>query len=274
MLDQYSINPAVAGTQTYNPLCFTYKQFWTGIDDAPNIQALSGHFGIGNNMGVGGRIYNYSTSPTSIQGIEGTYSYQFKVSDDSKFSLGLSAMLYQSQLNKSLLNVKDEDDDAILYSSNKLIVPDAAFGAYYYGKNYYAGLAVPNLFNRKVDMMNDNLLERRQVRHYFLHGGYIFEFGDFQVEPSALLRFIEAGPFQADVNVKGTYNKLVSLGVSYRLGDAVAVMAGVGSERFIFGYTYDITLSNIKNASNGSHELMFIYKLGSLNGDTPPKFAD
>ncbi len=271
MLDKYSVNPAVAGSTPYSPIALSYKQFWTGINEAPSIQSLSGHFAIGDNMGVGGRLYNYSTSPTSIQGIEGTYAYHISVSDNSKLSLALTGMLYQSQLDKSELLMKDADDDVVLYSSNRLIVPDAGFGAYYYGENYYAGLSVPNLFNRRVDLMNDDLLDNRQVRHYFLHGGYIFEFGDVKAEPSVLLRYIEAGIFQADINAKATYKDMFSLGVSYRLGDAVAVMAGVGNKNILFGYSYDITLSNIKNASNGSHELMLIYKLGGVS--SPPKFG-
>lgn len=271
MLNQYSINPAVAGSTPYSPICLSYKQFWTGIDDAPGVQALNGHFGVGDNMGVGGQIYNYKTGPTSRQGIEGTYAYHLKVTETAKLSLALTGMLYQNQINKSELVLEEQDDDAIMFSSNRLIVPDAAFGAYFYDKNYYAGIAVPNLFNRKVDFLNENILEQRQVRHYFLHGGYIFETGDFKVEPSVLLRFIEAGVFQADVNVKGTYNDMFTLGASYRLGDGMAIMAGVGNQKVTFGYCYDLALTAIKNASNGSHELMFIYKIG---GSSPAMYSE
>ncbi|MBI4647395.1 MAG: type IX secretion system membrane protein PorP/SprF [Bacteroidia bacterium] len=271
MLNKYWVNPAVAGTTPYIPLSVTYKQFWTGIDDAPNVQALNGHAKLVENMGIGGTVYNYSTGPTSIQSIEGTYSYHFNVMEGAKISLGLSAMLYQNQLNKSALLLENPDDDAVNYCTDKLIVPDASFGVYFYEteSKYYAGLAVHSLFNRKVNHMNNKILEQRQVRHYFLHGGYIFTFNDFKIEPSLLLKLIEAGVFQGDINVSGQYKDIVSAGISYRLGDALAVMAGVGNKRLTFGYSYDITLSNIRNASNGSHELLFIYKVGEIDTNRP-----
>jgi type IX secretion system PorP/SprF family membrane protein len=262
MENPYLINPAVAGTNSYSPLAFNYKRWWSGMDDAPAMQSISAHFQASDNVGVGGKIFNYATGPLSKMGMEATYAYHFKVgSKGDKISLGLSAQLYQVYLNKSLLKLEEQNDNVFLYGSEKLITPDAAFGAYYYNTHYYAGLSAYQLFNRKVDMMTDNILDNRQVRHYFLTGGYTFDINNnFSIEPSLLAKYIEAGIAQVDINVRGIYKQVFWLGLSYRTSDAIVFNLGIRKDRFVFGYAYDYALTDISKHSVGSHELLFIVK--------------
>ena len=262
MENKYVFNPAVAGSLSYSPLALTYKRDWTGIDDAPTTQMISAHFLATDNVGLGGKIFNYSTGKLSKMGIEGTYAYHIKMgSNGDKLSLGLSLQLYQFFLNKSQLTLEEPGDDVMLFGSDKLITPDAAFGVYYYNDKYFAGLSAYQLFNRKVDLMNDNLFDNRQVRHYFLTGGYDFDINsNFSIEPSILAKYIEAGIAQLDINAKVTYKQTVWMGLSYRTQDAVSINLGIRKDRFVFGYSYDYTLSDIHKYSNGSHELLFIVK--------------
>jgi len=262
MENNYMVNPAVAGTKAYSPLVFNYKRWWSGMDDAPAMQSISSHFQAGDNIGLGGKLFNYSTGPLSKMGIEATYAYHLKLgSNGAKLSLGLSAQLYQVYLNKSLLKLEETDDNAVLYGSEKLISPDAAFGIYYYNEHYYAGVAAYQLFNRKVDMMTDNILENRQVRHYFLNAGYIYDINNnYSLEPSVLAKFIESGISQAELNLKGVYKQSFWLGLGYRTGDALIINAGIRKDRFVFGYAYDYSLNDISKHSIGSHELLFIVK--------------
>ncbi len=263
MINPYSINPGVVGTKDYMPLAMGYHQSWTGFKNSPNMQMISGHTAINSEMGVGAKIFNFSAGPSSKSGIEGSYAYRLKFGDDMHLSLGLSLLLYQVYLNRDKLDLKDQDD-AILYAGNtdKLIVPDASFGAFFYTKDYFAGLSVAQLVNRKVDFMTDVLTEN-QVRHYYLFGGYKYEINDnFTVEPSVLGKFIEAGVFQMDLNAKVIFKKMFWGGLSYRFGDAGVIMMGVDLDNLTFGYSYDLTLSDIGKYSNGSHEIMLILKMG------------
>ncbi|NSW45208.1 MAG: type IX secretion system membrane protein PorP/SprF [Bacteroidales bacterium] len=262
MENNYMVNPAVAGTKNYSPLVFNYKRWWSGMDDAPAMQSISSHFQASDNVGLGGKIFNYATGPLSKMGIEATYAYHLKLgANGDKLSLGLSAQLYQVYLNKSLLKLEEQDDNAVIYGSEKLITPDAAFGIYYYNEHYYAGLAAYQLFNRKVDMMTENILENRQVRHYFLNGGYIYDINNnYSIEPSVLVKYIESGVFQGEMNVKGIYKQSFWVGLGYRTQDAIVINAGIRKDRFVFGYAYDYSINEIRKHSIGSHELLFIVK--------------
>ncbi|MFH2094699.1 MAG: type IX secretion system membrane protein PorP/SprF [Bacteroidota bacterium] len=260
MEDKYALNPGAAGSLSYNPLTMAYKRLWSGIDDAPSFQMLNSHLAVSDRVGIGGKLFNTTYGPITQFGIEATYAYHIPIGEN-KLSLGLSGLLYQYYLDKSRLVLENPDDEAILFGSEKIVVPDAKFGAYYYAKNYYAGLAVHQLMGRKITLMNKENLENRQVRHYFLHGGYLYDInGNFSIEPSALIRLIEAGIFQFDINVKGIYKQMVWLGLSYRYQDAVSIMAGFRKDRIAFGYAYDYALSDIRKYNTGTHELMFTFK--------------
>ncbi len=260
MENKYFINPAVAGSDNSTPITLQYKRWWSGFNESPEMQAFTGHTPLTENVGLGAKLFNYSTGPISKLGIEGTYSYHFKVGASSKIALGLSAQLYQFYLNKNFLKLEEENDEAILYSSNKIIAPDAAFGTYFYDEKYFVGVSVYQLINRKVHLMNNNV-ENRQVRHYFLTGGYHFELSEtFSFEPSLLTKFIETGIGQLDINIKSTYKQLLWLGLSYRTNEAIAVNIGIKKDQFVFAYSYDVLFSDIRKHSVGSHELLFTYK--------------
>ena len=266
MHDHYLINPAAAGATDFMPVSLGYKKVWTGFEGSPQFYSLAGNTSINDDMGVGAKVSNYSAGYENKFGIDLSYSYSIKIGDANKLAFGLSASLYQFSIDKSKITLENPNDNTVLYSNENLVVPDANFGTYFHGENYYVGITVAQLLGRKVNMMNTDYLEQRQVRHYYLHGGYKYEINDdFSVEPSLLLKFVEAGEFQADINVKATIKKIAWVGVSYRLNDAVVPMFGIEMDKFIFGYAYDVTMSDISNYSQGSHELMFIYKLGSIS---------
>ncbi len=268
MHNQYALNPGVAGSQDGITIGASYRQMWTGFKDAPNLSTVYAHTAINESMGVGGKIFTMSTGPISRSGFEGTYAYHLKLGDDLKLGLGLSAVLTQYSINKSEIDLKNPDDNVMITGDENLIVPDANFGAYLYSKNYYVGLIAAQLVPLKVNFKS-SYLENKQERHYFFNAGYRYDINDnFGIEPSVLFRYIEAGALQLDANLKFTIKKMFWIGASYRLNDAVVAMLGVKAGNILFGYSYDYTMSEIGNYSNGSHELVLILKLGGGDSET------
>ncbi len=269
--NRYMLNPAAAGYDESMPVFLGYKRMWTGMDDAPSYQFLSYQMKLSDNLGgVGGQIYNYTTGPINKAGLKLSYAYHLELGDEMFLSFGLSGSLYQYHLDKSKLKFENNEDNLYILGSEKLIVPDADFGIYFYGKNYYAGLSSFQLFGRRVDLMNDEL-SNPQVRHYHLHGGYRFEINDdFKLEPSALVKYVESSFSQWDINVKTTYKDLVYLGVGYRSDFAFApqdvlVSLGVQQAKFKLGYAFDIAMSDIGSVSRGTHEIYLMYFLGKTD---------
>lgn len=259
-MNHYLVNPAASGTTDRLPVSVSYRKIWAGITNSPSVQYISGDMKVAKDMGVGAKLFNFQAGPLRKTGLEGTYSYHLALgSGDTRLSFGLSLLLYQLYLNKSDLLVEDIDDQVFM-GNEQMIVPDAGFGTYLYGKNYYVGLSIPQLFQRNIDMKSDAVLEQKQVRHYYLHGGYIFETGpDFKIEPSLMLKFMETGIFQADINALVTYKDMVSFGLSYRTSEAMCFQLGYRNPDVFVGYAYDLVLSGMQGNTSGSHEILFTY---------------
>jgi type IX secretion system PorP/SprF family membrane protein len=265
-LNQYLINPAAIATNDKFPLSFTYRKLWAGIDGSPSVQFLSGHLQVANAMGAGMKIFNYQEGTFSRKtGLEATYSYHLPLNKNgTSLSFGLSGLLYQVFLNKSDFNIEDADDEVFM-GSEKMMVPDASFGMYLYHDKYYVGIAIPQLFNRNIDFKSDGILQQKQVRHYYLNGGYIFDLNpDLILEPSLLFKFIEAGIFQADINTLLTYKEMVMFGLSLRTSDAFIFRLGYKAKDFTIGYSFDLILNDLRTQTFGSHEIMLIYSLNNF----------
>ncbi len=71
-------------------------------------------------------------------------------------------------------------------------------------------------------------------------------------------------PPKLDLNLRATYKDMIWGGAGIRVRDAVTVMAGFKyRETLSVGYAYDITTTDLKNYSTGSHEIL----LGITFGD-------
>ena len=72
-----------------------------------------------------------------------------------------------------------------------------------------------------------------------------------------------ASPLQYDINANILLNNIIWLGASYRSGDAVVILAEYQlSKKLRMGYSFDLTLTELRNYSAGSHEIMIGYDFG------------
>jgi type IX secretion system PorP/SprF family membrane protein len=187
-------------------------------------------------------------------------------------------MLIQQSLQKDKLTLDNQNDNTFNRISGKTMIADADAGVYLYGKKYFVSFSVPQLLENKV-RLGDALFTERLRRTYVLYGGYDFAVKEkFVLTPSALIKTIEGGaPIQFDVNFKATYNKLVWLGLSFRgstsqsPSEFAVASIGVMKYNFVFGYSYDYSLSSISTYSSGSHEVFLTYKIKCKKGAEAPK---
>lgn len=262
MQNDLVINPAIAGSKEYLTTRLTHRSQWTGIDGSPVTQTLSAHTALQESgIGVGGFLFNDMIGPFRQTGLEGIFAYHIPMSD-AKLSLGLQLGAFQYHFNANDVTTTDADDMVISESADSKIMPDASFGIYFYGEKYFAGISTPHLIESKIKLSS---FERetigRLTRHYNLYGGYKYEMNEnISIEPSLLLKTEFVAPVSVDINVKAEFMNAVWAGVSYRTNDAVVALLGFKiNEKFHFGYSYDITLSDLKSYSKGSHELMVGY---------------
>ncbi|HMX39452.1 MAG TPA: type IX secretion system membrane protein PorP/SprF, partial [Saprospiraceae bacterium] len=121
-------------------------------------------------------------------------------------------------------------------------------------------------------------------RHFYGMAGAIIPLSDdINLMPALLLKYVENAPFDADINLNLDVRQKFTAGISYRLGgngpgESVDLLAlWQASPQFAIGAAYDFTLTNIKDYSAGSIEVLVQYELrkrgnGSKNMSNPRFF--
>jgi type IX secretion system PorP/SprF family membrane protein len=263
MFDRVSYNPAAAGIDGVLNITAFYRNQWNGFEGAPStglINASSPIFSI--NSGVGLSLYFDEIGQTStINGLL-SYNYQLKVGSGMKLSLGLAVGMYNSKVGTNWIATDGVDNDsAIPITGESSTAFDASFGVVLRSEQLYVGLSATHLTGG--DLTNVNVV---LTQHFYFEAGYDFILGDaFKLTPNVLVKtdFVST---QFDINLTAMWNNIVWLGVSYRFEDAVAPMVGlqfpVGKSGEIrIGYSYDVTISELKNYSSGTNEIFINYNM-------------
>ncbi len=271
MFNDYLINPAVAGTFNYFQMRANTRIQWVGITDAPRTMSIAGYGPFKErDMGYGGYIYNDVTGPESRMSLGGSYAYNIAINDEWRISGGLSIGIMQYKLDGTSMTFDDELYDPVMPGGvESRIIPDASVGIYANTTYYYVGVSAHQLLGNKYNIHEETDSIQgisRLTQHVYLSGGAMFILNkDFVITPSALIKYTSPGLIQAEINASVTYQRMVWGGLSYRTGDAIAVMAGYNYENKIYiGLAYDITVSDLRRYSSGTIEVMIGYRFNKI----------
>lgn len=263
-LSGFAFNPAFAGSkENFNALA-THRSQWSGITDAPRTYFLGLHApSKSGKMGFGGSLFTDVAGPTGRTGIQGNYAYHIKVTEQSKVSLGVSFGLTQFAIDGTQITLREDNDQALTNSMQAELKPDASFGALWYGENFHLGLSATQIFNNELDLFQGDT-EGRMAVHYFLTGGYEFNISEmFDIEPFVLVKYVSPLEPQIDISTRILYKGNLWLGGSYRTSDAAAIFAGYEIMDYLtLGYSMDFTTSELRNYSNGTHEIFLGVRFG------------
>jgi len=259
MLNEFAINPAVAGKEEFADVRSNNRYQWVGITDAPRTYMLTVHGPMKlKNMGLGMNLFTDIVGPTRRVGLNFSYAYHIKLNEETKVSLGLSAGVLQWGIDGHKLQLHDAGDENLLTQYQTTYVPDFGAGVLVYSKKYYIGIAVPQMYQSKINLYPGAESKSKLVTHFNVNGAYKFDLGeDFKLEPSFILKYATPAPMKLDVGVRGIYREQVWLGAAYRHNDAVTALVGYLYKNYLMiGYSYDFSTTNIRRYSSGTHEVM------------------
>jgi len=263
MINDYVINPAVAGKNSYYEALSSNRYQWAGITDAPRTYILSLDGPLkSKNVGLGGYVFTDITGPTRRTGFYGSYAYHIKLNEKLRLSMGLSGGLLQFAVDGSQITLHDAaTDPAFSKALQSTLIPDFGFGTYLYSTDhkFYLGISAPQLLQNKLkffDVATSSL--SKLTTHGYITGGYRFDINDdYTIEPATIIQLSDASPIQVDIGARTIYKKMVWLGVSYRTQDAVSAMLGYCYQNYLMiSYSYDFVTSDIGKYSTGTHEIV------------------
>lgn len=261
---QMTMNPAHAGIKNCLEVHSLYRLQWVGFDGAPRSgfltlsapiqtkrkQYLSARQGIGFRFETD-KIGQFNTNRFNL-----AYSGHFNFSRDNRLSLGLYGGIIQMGFDPSTATTTNPDPSITREAS--FIAPDASFGAWWNGENYYFGLMLQQLIPYKWDSPGK---DSRFRFHPAFNMGYRLRVNEkVSILPAALVRIPPRGPLSVDLQAMVDFSNKVNAGLGFRNGDALIFFAGFKlNQRFSVNYSFDMTISDIRLGSSNSHELSITF---------------
>lgn len=251
------VNAAYAGQRDAISATVLYRSQWMGLEGAPETLTFGVHSPINRKIGIGLNAVSDRLGPIESLNINGNFSYTIKLSRFAtrELSFGINAGVKTLQSNFALGNVQQSE---LLFSENiNLTSPVFGLGIYLDIDRAFLGLSIPNFLETKHYDDFENTIASEKW-HFFLIGGYVFPLNDVvKLKPSFLVKGVEGAPLIADLSMSALFSNVLSLGASYRLGDAINAILGFQiSKKLYLGYAYDATVSRLANAGGTSHELL------------------
>ena len=294
MFNKLSFNPGYAGND--QKICFTGfgRQQWMGFTDANGdktapqtfLASLDACLNFSNKTnfwsrsGIGLVVSSDKLGYEATTTVRISYAYHVNVGA-GKLGIGAQIGFLDKKIDysKFVVSLGQPGDDPVIAAglannggkpSN--MFTDYAFGLYYQlpGK-FYIGMSALNLSEPKgfpYTSTNGTTSTSGDAynldRTYYITGGYEYTFPSdpsFELDPHMLIQ-TDFTTTQYDIAAILKYNNKVWGGLSYRVQDAITVILGWSPiPAWSFGYSYDITTSNMGGAgkSSGSHEIFAKY---------------
>lgn len=280
---QTFLNPAFAGASVQHRMTAAYRNQWPNIPGsfqnysfsydrfAPNLNSGFGFLATRDQAGAGA----LANTSVSLQ-----YAYEARLARGWFFRPALQFSYNHRGINFGNLIFGDQlirEDDMTLEEGigSPINYFDLGGGFVITSKRLWLGGAVHHLNQPNESLYGD--VFSFNPRKYSLQGGYRVKFDSrfSKVKSSALVAFnykkqgdftqldigayYEINPFVAGIWYRGLPTK--SNGYGYANHDAIVLIVGWYDGPYKFGYSYDITISQLGvGASGGAHEITLTYE--------------
>ena len=278
------LNPALTGAEVFARTVVNYRNQWPGISgnyvtyNASYDQyfpKLHGGLGVLINVDNAGDGI-LTTTQASLM-----YSYSLRIGWDLYINMALQGTFCQKTLNWGLLRFADQFDPQRGFvlptvdrppDYNSVMFADFDAGAIFGWKGVlHGGIAVHHLTTPNMAYYNtdNNELPMKFTAHFGVNinpngEGMLFD-PIFWIAPNILYQ--QQGKFhQLNTGLYVIRLPLI-LGTWYRLnfenGDALITLIGIVYKNVKLGYSYDITMSKLKNNTGGAHEISITWLFGT-----------
>lgn len=258
------INPAYAGSKESLSGGLLYRKQWVEIEDAPTTGTFFLHSPVGKNVGLGLSAITDKIGPVEENNIYGDFSYTLNLGGETRLALGLKAgvTLHKINFTKIYPTLPDPNDGVFRYADPNSSKFNLGTGAFFYTNKFYLSLSVPNMLKSKYLDYNGTEYGS-EVSHYFLTGGYVFDLTpNVKFKPFAMVKSAFNSPTSFDVSTNFLFNDKFEVGATYRLEDSFGAMVNYAiTPNLRIGYAYDRIVSDLKVATQSSHEVILLFDL-------------
>lgn len=262
--NRFVYNPARAGFNGNPELYLMYRKQWTDFNGAPETRAASFDMNV-KKGGFGVYLFNDITDVFRTWGGYFSYAYHLRFkSDMHRLSIGLSAGLQDYGFDREKAFVQNTDDP--LLQGDRGLSFDGSAGLHYFVTkgsllNLSLGLSAVSIYATDLKFLNNAAPTTLFVpdRHYLATLSNRFKLVNEKLvlEPMVIARFTEAMNYQIEPGLLLGYKDWVWVSGLYRYDYGVTIAGGFKVHSAVkIGYAYDMALNDIKDYTNGTHEVM------------------
>ena len=263
--NQFVVNPAFTGNKENISTFLSHRSQWISVPGAPQTSYLTVDGPIEEkNVGLGLKLYSYSTDILSRVGALATYSYKIQISDDSRLFFGLALGMLDNRIDFAKAEVHDTNDPFLFQQQQNKTIFSSDFGVAYTWKKLEAGFAVPQVLGNKIKYgtLNGDDSYYNLSRHYQGTVKYVVDVvkeKGISAYPLIMFRYVKNAPFQYDINAVVDWKNIGWAGFTYHSSYALAISGGVRYKNLSVGYAFDIGMSKIKSYTGSSTEFLLGY---------------
>ncbi len=292
ILNNYILNPALAGIENYTDIKISTRNQWTGINGAPittyaSIQAPIGKsdyrtsatsFDVPGENPRGPEYWRNYQAPDAHHGIgfvamsdragyinrwglAVSYAYHKPISQKTTLAAGFNAGISGINLDRTKATFADDGitDLTLGLSANETrkIKPEIGVGLWLYSAKYFLGISILNIIPGKAKFTNADKFGTYFTPNYFATVGYRFNIGEeFTIIPSVMVQYWDPQLLGAHGNAKLQYRDKVWIGGSYRYSNFLqgySAMAGLNiSNTFNVSYSYEVATESRLRTYSGN----------------------
>lgn len=299
--NQFMVNPGAAGIYDFVDVTIGGRYQWLGFDNAPrtayaygaavlNREKIRYNPGIRTSAGpiqypkantgnlkhaLGAQIVADEYGAFRKISFSGTYAIHIPLSKTHNLSFGTKLGLSNNSFMKDravLLSstpgyqgpvITDQVYDDFAADQSSINFLDIGAGLYFYSNEMFVGVSADGLTRDMVTFGSGTANFDPRI-HMNVTGGFKIRLNDnLKLMPSALAKVVIGTPLSVEGSLQLEYQNRMWLGASYRHRDALVMMLGASiSEKFKFGYSFDLSLSKFNNYTAGGHELVLGIMIG------------
>lgn len=248
-------NPAFVSPSGETAITSSYRQQWTGVEEAPRTMVVSFGTRLGEKTGLGVSVMNDKTFVENQTFIGVDYSYKLQLSEKMELYLGLKASGNSYSVNTAGLETYNIQSDPSIASISDFN-PNIGAGILFKRNSLFISLAIPRILTTDQAENDNGILTSTVARpHLYATVGYDFSLGSHDnliLKPSAMMRQVSGAPLSIDFNTMLSFNNDFELGASYRTDSAFAGLVNLSlKKRLTLGFAYEVsTRSELARAKN------------------------
>lgn len=265
------LNPALAGNKICPRVNVNYRVQWPNVYGTYSTVGVSVDrlaYGVKGGVGLVVMQDRAAQGTLNTTGIGLIYAPMIPISRTTSISFAIQAGWWQKSVNWGKLTFGDMIDPqrGFVEQTNEVPPTDATVGNFDLGagmvinmRHVFIGAAVHHILEQNESFLSGT---SKLPRKYTVHAGGNIPIGgkysETYISPNVLYR--QQGDFQ-QLNI-GMYFKKESIvgGLWYRGNDSFIMLLGLEAGHFRLGYSYDVTVSKLTNATAGSHEISLGYQ--------------